>query len=426
MPVTKTKLLRVLRDQFGHKAFRPGQEQIIRTLLDGRDVLALLPTGAGKSLVYQLTAQLLPGLTVVVSPLLALMQDQAENLQQLGIGVAVINSAQPATQAQQALEDVQHGNVKLLYVTPERFGNERFMRAIKRLDVSVVVVDEAHCVSDWGHSFRPAYLLLPQAIKQMAPAKEWPTVLALTATATPWVRQEIVDRLELRDPVVLTCGFDRPNLFFEVRGVEQEYDDRRVLHDLFAEQTDRYPEPLSEQLHGAMAGSGIIYTATTAAAKETANWLREWGITADYYHGQRKKAERERVQDAFMSGALRVIVATNAFGLGVDKPDVRFMIHRDVPAGLEAYYQEAGRVGRDGAFARCTVIYRAADLGRAASLAGSGQLTHNDIEKGRQDLLVKPNVTRKELASVSGLSMGDVVCFVDLLKSNKLASERRG
>jgi ATP-dependent DNA helicase RecQ len=426
MSATSNELLRVLREQFGYESFRPGQEEIIRTLLDARDVLALLPTGAGKSLVYQLTAQLLPGLTIVVSPLLALMQDQGEHLQQLGIGVAVINSAQTATQAQQALEDAQHGNVKLLYVTPERFGNKRFMRAMKHLPVSMVVVDEAHCIGDWGHSFRPAYLLLPQAIAQIAPAKERPTVLALTATANPWVRQEIVERLELRDPQVLARGFDRPNLFLEVRSVEQEYDDRRVLHELLVERTQRYPDPLHEQLRQAMTGSGIIYTATTAAAKETANWLREWGIAADYYHGQRKKGDRVRVQDAFMNNEIRVVVATNAFGLGVDKPDVRFVIHRDVPASLEAYYQEAGRAGRDGEFARCTIIYRSADLGRAAFLAGGGQLTHDDIEKGRQGLLMKPNATRKELADVSGLSTGDVVRFVDLLKSNKMISERRG
>ncbi len=426
MAITKTKLLRTLRNQFGHESFRPGQEEIIRTLLDGRDVLALLPTGAGKSLIYQLTAQLLPGLTIVVSPLLALMQDQVENLQQLGVGVAVINSAQTAAQAQQALEAIQGGTVKLLYVTPERFGNDRFMRAIKRLHVSMLVVDEAHCVSDWGHSFRPAYLLLPHAVKQMAPTKDRPVVLALTATATPWVRQEIVDRLELRDPVVLARGFDRPNLFFEVRSVEQESDDRRVLHELLVEQTDRYPGALGNQLRDAMAGSGIIYTATTAAAKETAGWLRKWGIAADYYHGQRRKADRVRVQDAFMNGSIRVIVATNAFGLGVDKPDVRFVIHRDVPASLEAYYQEAGRAGRDGEWARCVVIYRAADLGRASFLAGNGQLTGDEVERGRQGLLIKPSATLKELTALTGLGTSDLVRLIDLLKKDKIVGERRG
>jgi len=426
MAIRKTKLMRVLRDQFGHEAFRPEQEEIIHTLLDGRDVLALLPTGAGKSLIYQLTAQLLPGLTIVVSPLLALMQDQVENLQQLGVGVAVINSAQTPTQAHQALEAVQQGNVKLLYVTPERFGNERFMRAIKRLHVSMLVVDEAHCVSDWGHSFRPAYLLLPHAVKQMAPAKDRPLVLALTATATPWVRQEIVDRLELRDPVMLARGFDRPNLFFEVRSVEQESDDHRVLHDLLVHDDAPYPDSLGKQLRDMMAGSGIIYTATTAAAKETAGWLRKWGIAADYYHGQRKKADRVRVQDAFMHGDIRVIVATNAFGLGVDKPDVRFVIHRDVPASLEAYYQEAGRAGRDGEWARCVLIYRTADLGRASFFAGNGQLTGDEVERGRQGLLVKPSATLKELMALTGLGTSDLVRLIDLLKKDKIVGERRG
>ena len=223
-------------------------------------------------------------------------------------------------------------------------------------------MDEAHCISEWGHDFRPSYL----ALKAAAAALGQPVLLALTATATPWVRREIVERLGMRDPDVVVRGVDRPNLFLEVRRVEAEGDDRRVLRELIEGAPDRYPPEMAARIGQAMRGAGIVYTATTKGAEETAEWLAEWGIPADFYHGQRRKADRERVQEAFMGDRLRVIVATNAFGLGVDKPDVRFVVHRDVPGSLEAYYQEAGRAGRDGEFARCTVIYRPGDLGRAA------------------------------------------------------------
>lgn len=423
MPSSAPDLTTVLRAQFGLDEFRPGQERIIRTLLDGRDVLAVMPTGAGKSLVYQLAAYLLPGVTVVVSPLLALMQDQVESLEARGLEVGVINSTLGARDAAAELAQVQTGEAKLLYVTPERFGNDTFVQQISALDVSLFVVDEAHCVSEWGHSFRPAYLLLGQAIQRCGK----PTVLALTATATPWIRTEIIERLGLRKAALIVHGTDRPNLFFEVRRVESEDDDKRVLRELLLHepQPDAAP-PIVAHLRETIRGCGIIYTATTKAARDTAHWLQEWGIAADYYHGQRKKADRERVQTAFMNGELRVIVATNAFGLGVDKQDVRFVIHRDIPASVEAYYQEAGRAGRDGAFARCVLIYRPADLGRAAFLAGSGQLTREEVVQARPGLLAHPKATRKELAAATGLSQGDLTRLITLLKRDKIVAEKRG
>jgi ATP-dependent DNA helicase RecQ len=291
--------LQRLLGQFGHTAFRPGQEQVIRAILRGRDVLALLPTGAGKSLAYQLAGQMLPGITVVVSPLIALMQDQAQSLVEQGFAVTLINSTVSDAQAQEALAALGTTISKLLYVTPERFNNQAFMAQLRRTLVSLFVVDEAHCISEWGHSFRPSYLTLPDAIAELGR----PVVLALTATATPWMRTEIIDRLGMRDPAVVVRGIDRPNLFFAVRRVEAEEQDRRVLRHLLFEQDDQAPPDRARQFTQAMQGCGIIYTATTAAARATAGWLREWGIAADYYHGQRNKANRARVQDAFMSGS---------------------------------------------------------------------------------------------------------------------------
>jgi ATP-dependent DNA helicase RecQ len=422
MQPAKQAIEDILRESFGLEAFRPGQERVIRALLKGRDALAIFPTGAGKSLIYQLTAQLLPGATVVVSPLLALMKDQAEALQANGVGVSLLNSTLSNAEAAAELRKLRREQAKLLYVTPERFENDEFMDAIRRLEVSLLVVDEAHCISEWGHSFRPSYLLLPAAREQLGQ----PATLALTATATPWVRNDIVERLRLRDPAVVVRGVDRPNLFFEVRRVESEEQDRRMLRHLLTDDCDEYPPDLAPKLCGAMQGSGVIYTATTKAARETAEWLRSWGIAADYYHGQRKKADRERVQDAFMSGELRVIAATNAFGLGVDKPDVRFVIHRDIPGSLEADYQEAGRAGRDGELARCILIYRPGDLGRAAFLSAGGWLTPEELARAWEGMRASGQASARELREATGLGQADLARAIELLKAAGAIGERRG
>jgi ATP-dependent DNA helicase RecQ len=422
MTPSQAEIDALLHERFGHQSFRPGQREVIRALLRGRDTLAVLPTGAGKSLAYQLTAQLLPGVTLVVTPLLALMHDQVESLRASGVGVSTISGELSDSQAAAELQQVAEGHAKLLYVTPERFENEGFAAAIHQIEVGLFVVDEAHCVAEWGHSFRPAYLRLAGAIERLGR----PAVLALTATATPWIRAEITERLGLRDPVIVVRGVDRPNLFFEVRRVESEDEDRRVLRQLLAGGAGEYPPEIAPRLETAMQGSGIIYTATTRAARDTAEWLREWGITADYYHGQRTKADRARVQNGFMAGDLRVIAATNAFGLGIDKPNVRFVIHRDIPASLEAYYQEAGRAGRDGEFARCTLIYRPGDLGRAAFLAAGGQLTRDELDRAWAALQARPRATMTELRAASGLGSSDMLRAVELLKQARVVDERRG
>jgi ATP-dependent DNA helicase RecQ len=414
------ELRRVLRERFGYEAFRPGQERIVRDLLAGRDVLAVLPMGAGKSLVYQLAAQLLPGVTLVVTPLLALMKDQLDSLAEHGLAAESISSAQTDRESDAALRDVQGAGAKLLYVTPERFEDDEFMAEARRLDVSLLVVDEAHCISEWGHSFRPAYLAVGQAAARLGR----PTLLALTATATPWVRRDVIERLGLRDPDVVVRGVDRPNLFLQAVRVEAESEDRRVLERLLRDDGDDSEQ--GRALAAAMQGSGIVYTATTRAAQETAGWLQEWGIAADYFHGQRRKADRVRVQEAFMAGELRVIAATNAFGLGVDKPDIRFVIHRDVPPNLEAYYQEAGRAGRDGELARCTLIYRPGDLGRAAFLGGSGQLTREEVVRAHAGLVARREGTTRELMAATGLGRGDFARLVSILERAGLVAQRRG
>ena len=244
---------------------------------------------------------------------------------------------------------------------------------------------------------------------------------ALTATATPWVREEIVDRLHLRRPLVVAHGNDRPNLFLEVVRVQEESQDRSVLHRLLVSREDAPHHSLDPLMDGA----GVIYTATTKAAEETAGWLQDWGLPAAAYHGQQRKRDREAVQDAFMDGAIRVVVATNAFGLGVDKHDVRFVLHRDVPASLEAYYQEAGRAGRDGELARCTLIWRANDLGRAAFLAGSGRIELEDVERVRDVLIVQGPLARRALAHEAGIGRGELDRLLSLLTEHHVVRERR-
>jgi ATP-dependent DNA helicase RecQ len=407
-------LLTRLRDQFGHEAFRPGQERIIRDLLEQRDVLAVLPTGHGKSLPFQLAAQLVPGLTVVVSPLLALMKDQVESVAGLGLEVRSISGSPPDSH----LGELIGTGPGLVYVTPERFENDAFVDELSRRDISVLVVDEAHSISQWGHSFRPAYLSLGGILQRVRPR---PVVLALTATATPWVRADIIQRLDLNAPDVVVHGIDRPNLFFEVERVEEERLDKRVLQELLLDQAAEGGE-----LGDLMRGSGIVYAATTRAAEDTAGWLREWGIAADAYHGRRKKADRDRIQEAFMSGELRVIAATNAFGMGVDKPDIRFVIHRDIPPNIESYYQEAGRAGRDGELARCTLVYRPGDLGRAAFLAGGGELTSDEVIRGHAGLLHQRSGTLRQLESATGLGRADLVRLIAILKEHGIVQELRG
>ena len=334
-----------LRRHFGYKRFYPGQEEVIRRVLAGKDTLAILATGAGKSLCYQLPALLLPGTTVVVSPLIALMKDQLDMLADAGIsGTIALNSTLTEDEETAHLARIAGGNLKLIYVTPERLEDESFVDLVKRLHIPLFVVDEAHCISQWGHDFRPAYLNLGRVISALG----HPTVLALTATATPAVREDITTQLGISHAKSIVRGFDRPNLVYEVARASSDDDKMRALRNKLA-------GPLRNSL-------GIIYTATIKNTYAVSEYLREeLGMDADVYHSKLQKAERDRVHDHFMNEDVKVVVATNAFGLGIDKPNIRFVIHYDLPGSVEAYTQEAGRAGRDGDESLCLLLYRQSD-----------------------------------------------------------------
>lgn len=367
-----------LYDYFGYSEFRPGQREVLEHLMSGKDALAVFPTGAGKSLTYQLAALLMPGTAIIVSPLIALMRDQVVDLQSRSIGgVSAINSTLTVQEVSDHLTQMSSGDGKLLYVTPERCSDPEFLEHLERTNVCLFVVDEAHCISEWGYDFRPAYLMLSKAIK----AAKRPPILALTATATPQVRADIQSNLGLDDPLVIIHGFDRPNLFFDVLSASTDREKDWHLLRLFGKansgnsgEASGYvtstisrreplegaePEVLSklEYMNATLEGSGLVYVATTAEARRVSALLNEAGINAAFYHGQMRKSDRDRVQQAWMDEITPVVVATTAFGMGINKPNLRYVVHYDLPASLEAYYQEAGRAGRDGLPSKAILIY---------------------------------------------------------------------
>jgi ATP-dependent DNA helicase RecQ len=327
----------VLRRYWGYLDFRPGQDQAIRNVLSGGDSLTIMPTGGGKSLCYQVPGTMLPGVTLVVSPLISLMKDQVDALQAAGVPATFINSTLPAGEMAARMDAARSGEIKLLYVAPERFDADGFRRRLADIPVSLLAVDEAHCVSEWGHDFRPSYLRLREVRKLLG----GPPVAALTATATPEVRADIVRQLGLREPAVLVTGFDRRNLVWHVLQAKNDSEKDRLMLRL---------------LKG-REGSAIIYASTRKAVDALTGMLNGMGTPAVGYHAGLPDRDRKRIQDEFMSGKVRVVVATNAFGMGIDKPDVRVVIHYNLPGNLEAYYQEAGRAGRDGGPADCVLLH---------------------------------------------------------------------
>jgi ATP-dependent DNA helicase RecQ len=312
--------------------------------MDRQDTLAILATGAGKSLCYQLPALLLGGTTVVVSPLIALMKDQLDMLSERGFHDNVaLNSTLSEEQDAAARAKIASGAIKIVFVTPEKLEDERFLTMLKTIDIPLFVVDEAHCISQWGHDFRPAYLALGQVVAALGK----PTVLALTATATPAVREDILLQLGIPDAATIVKGFDRPNLRYEVIRAENETAKLKSLKSLFENGLD---------------GTGIIYTATIKNALEVQKYLHDHlDLPAAVYHSKLQKHDRNSVHELFMHEAIRAVVATNAFGLGIDKPNIRFVVHYDLPGSVEAYTQEAGRAGRDGDLSRCILLYRMSD-----------------------------------------------------------------
>ncbi|HSN33845.1 MAG TPA: ATP-dependent DNA helicase RecQ, partial [Ideonella sp.] len=331
--------------RFGLTRFRPGQREIIEAVLAGRPTIAVLPTGAGKSLCYQLPAVALERLAVVVSPLISLMKDQVDALSARGIPATFINSSIPPDERAERLRAAVRGELRLLYVAPERFRAPGFAETLARAEPALLAVDEAHCMVEWGHDFRPDYARLGEVRARLAP----PRLVALTATATPDVRQGIADQLAMNDPAVFVRGFDRSNLRLGVMPVQGGDDKLRRVLALLAE-PDARGKP------------AIVYAATRKKATEVAESLRDAGVTARAYHAGLGDDERAEVQEAWMRDEVRVVVATNAFGMGVDKRDVRLVVHHELPGSAEAYYQEAGRAGRDGLPARCVLLFNHADV----------------------------------------------------------------
>mgnify|MGYP000963997975 CR=1 FL=1 len=331
----------LLKQYYGFSNFRPGQQEAINGVLLNRDVIVIMPTGGGKSLCYQLPALALEGITLVVSPLIALMKDQVDSLVQRNIPATFINSALSTEETAQRLEDISAGNYKLVYIAPERFYNTDFTTRLGQIKISLFAIDEAHCISQWGHDFRPSYMRLRDAIELVGR----PPVIALTATATPEVREDIIRQLGVEGPLEIVTGFARPNLQF---GVSEAADSQKasIVLDILTSLGD---------------ASGIIYVGTRAKADELLEVLLGAGIEAVGYHAGMQSEERKWVQDNFMAGKAQVIVATNAFGMGIDKKDIRFVIHYDLPGTIEAYYQEAGRAGRDGKPSVCLLLYNPKD-----------------------------------------------------------------
>lgn len=350
--------LEALTRYFGYDSFRPGQQGIVEALLAGRDVLGVMPTGAGKSVCYQIPAALSPGMTLVISPLISLMRDQVDALNDLGLPAAFINTTQTPDEQAMVFAQAAAGQIKLLYVAPERLETGRFRDFAARTPISLIAVDEAHCVSQWGQDFRSSYLGIGDFI---AGLPQRPPVGAFTATATERVRRDIVGLLGLRNPAVTVTGFDRPNLYFDVVKLETKYKAAWVARYV-ADHTDE---------------SGIVYCATRKTTEALADTLNQMGHPAVAYHGGMSPDAREAAQRDFITDKVPVVVATNAFGMGIDKSNVRYVIHHNLPESIEAYYQEAGRAGRDGEPSRCTLLWNESDI------VTRRRLLDNDYENER-------------------------------------------
>ena len=407
--VRRKAISKLLKSVFGVKQLRDGQQQVIDSVLDGKDTLAIMPTGSGKSLCYQIPARMLAGVTVVVSPLISLMKDQLEKLDALGINATQVNSTLNREEEDLALEGIRAGLHQIVFCTPERPSQPAFIDLLRTVQVALVVIDEAHCISQWGHDFRPAYLEMAASIDALGK----PPVLALTATATDDVVADIGRQLGRPRLKVVNTGIYRPNLHYRVLQVTNN--------------DERYARAL--ELVQATEGVGIVYCATVKAAEEMHQVLQHAGQSVALYHGKLAAAERKRNQDAFMAGEQRVMVATNAFGMGIDKPDTRFVIHLQLPPNLESYYQESGRAGRDGGDAECTLLYFQDDKRVQQFFLVKHYPSANDI-KAVYDavctLAASATVTFDSLAAqVDQLASSKLKICLKMLKDGRLLRQNR-
>lgn len=361
----------VLRKYFGHTAFRGGQEQLVDCILSGKDCLGVMPTGAGKSICFQVPALMMNGTTVVISPLISLMRDQVNALRENGISAACINSSASESESRETFLRASSGDLKILYVAPERLETEGFKRLCERLEIPLVAVDEAHCVSHWGQDFRPSYLKISGFVSSL---KKRPVIAAFTATATDIVKNDIVSILGLREPLSLTTGFDRPNLYFEVRKPDsKDAELLKILRD--------------------SPGSAIVYCATRKNVESVCEMLKKNGINAAMYHAGFNAETRKTAQDDFLYDRVDVMVATNAFGMGIDKSNVSLVVHYNMPKDVESYYQEAGRAGRDGSAARCVLLFNYGDVELAKYMI---DVSHEDanLDYSEQKLLKERDMKR--------------------------------
>ena len=368
----------LLQHYYGYSQFRPGQEELVDGILEGRDVFGIMPTGGGKSICYQLPGLMLPGVTLVVSPLISLMHDQVMALKTAGIPGAYVNSSLTFPQLKAVYRNMLMGKYKIIYVAPERLQSEGFVDAVLQMNISMVAVDEAHCISQWGQDFRPSYLKIVDFIRLLT---RRPVIAAFTATATQKVREDVKRILGLQEPVEVVTGFDRPNLWFEVRHPDMK--DGELLRLLEARKRR----------------SGIVYCATRKSVEQVCQLLTDRGYAATRYHAGLEERERMENQNAFLYDEKTVMVATNAFGMGIDKSNVSFVIHYNMPKSLEAYYQEAGRAGRDGSNADCILLYAPRDVQTARFLIENGS-DNEDLTEEQREIIKKQDYERLEAMTV--------------------------
>ena len=393
----------ILKKYFGYDSFREGQSALVNGILSHKDVVGVMPTGAGKSICFQIPALIFSGVTIVISPLISLMKDQVNALAQSGVNAAFINSSLSEKQVQTVLENLKKGDYKILYIAPERLDLPYFLEFAKTLDISMVTVDEAHCVSHWGQDFRPSYLKISEFINSLP---KRPVVSAFTATATPKVREDIVSMLELRDPIVLVTGFDRKNLYFEV----QKSNDKFLA--------------LLKYLRDKKEKSGIIYCSTRKTVEEVCDKLNENGINATRYHAGLSDNERKENQDDFIFDNKKIIAATNAFGMGIDKSNVSFVVHYNMPKDIESYYQEAGRAGRDGGNAECILYYSGADVRTNLYLIENGK--DSEYTDSQTERMIKERDRQRLREMVSYCQTTDCLRLYILKYFNETAAKTCG